>query len=173
MEPIDDFVCTHIGEFDGKKLVSADRADLKLPDLRDKEEKEAEDKTHLESPVADSLTKWMKEVLGDKVKEVIVSSRLEDSPAIVVNPDGMFTSSMERVMRATNQEHIIRGKNLEINTSHPLIMGLADMRVDDEAFAKNVVGQIFDNAMIQAGLMIEPRSMVERSYQILERAIKK
>lgn len=173
MEPIDDFVFTHIGEFEGKKLISADRADLKLPDLRDKDEKDTEPTENLDQPVADSLTKWMKEVLGEKVKDVVVSSRLEESPAIIVNPDGMFTSSMERVMRATNQEQIIRGKNLEINAGHHLIMGLADMRLEDEGFAKNLVEQIFDNAMIQAGLMIEPRSMVERSYEIMERALKK
>ena len=173
MEPIDDFVFTHLGEFDGKKLISADRADLRLPDLSDTKEKDADDAEKLEKPVADSLTKWMKEVLGEKVKDVVVSSRLEESPAIIVNPDGMFTSSMERVMRASNQEHIISGKNLEINTSHHLIMGLADMRVEDENFAKNLIEQLFDNAMIQAGLMIEPRSMVERSYEIMERALKK
>ncbi len=173
MEPIDDFVLTHIGEFDGKKLVSADRADLKLPDLRDKEEKDSEDTKHLDKPVADSLTKWMKEVLGEKVKDVLISNRLEESPAIVVNPSGMFTSSMERVMRATSQDHMITGKNLEINTGHQLIMGLADMRLEDEDFAKNLAEQIFDNAMIQAGLMIEPRSMVERSYEIMKRALKK
>lgn len=173
MEPIDDFVFTHMGQFDGKKLVSADRADLKLPDLRDKDEKETAPTDHLDTPVADSLTKWMEEVLGEKVKAVLVSSRLEESPAIIVNPDGMFTSSMERVMRATNQEQIISGKNLEINTGHHLIIGLADMRLEDEDFAKNLVEQLFDNAMIQAGLMIEPRSMVERSYEIMERALKK
>jgi len=173
MEPIDDFVFTHLGEFDGKKLISADRADLRLPDLSDKKEKYAADTEKLENPVAHSLTKWMKEVIGEKVKDVVVSSRLEESPAIIVNPDGMFTSSMERVMRATNQEHIISGKNLEINTGHHLIKGLADMRVEDENFAKNLIEQLFDNAMIQAGLMIEPRSMVERSYEIMERALKK
>lgn len=173
LEPIDDFVFSHLGEFDGKKLVSADRADLKLPDLRDTTEKDQEESKaeELDKAVADSLTKWMKEVLGDKVKEVSLSKRLVDSPAIIVNPDGFFTSSMERVMRATNQEHSIGSKNLEINGSHPLIRGLADMRIQDEEFAKNVVEQIYDNAMILAGLMIEPRSMVERSYEILGRAL--
>ena len=115
----------------------------------------------------------MKDVLGDKVKEVAISKRLVDSPAMIVNPDGFFTSSMERVMRATNVEHRIGSKNLEINTAHPLIKGLADMRVADEEFARTIVKQIYDNAMIQAGLMIEPRDMVERSYQILERAVQK
>ncbi|MBI4793557.1 MAG: molecular chaperone HtpG [Deltaproteobacteria bacterium] len=175
MEPIDDFVFSHLHEYEGKKLVSADRADLKLPEKTgdDKGEKEDAPAVKLDEPIAQTLTKWMKDVLADKVKEVTISARLVDSPAMIVNPDGFFTSSMERVMRATNQEHKIGNKNLEINTAHPLIKGLAELRVADEPFARTVVSQIFDNAMIQAGLMIEPRDMVERSYRILERAVTK
>ena len=175
MEPIDDFVFSHLHEYEGKKLVSADRADLKLPEKtgEDKGEKEAAPAVKLDEPIAQTLTKWMKDVLADKVKEVTISARLVDSPAMIVNPDGFFTSSMERVMRATNQEHKIGSKNLEINTAHQLIKGLAELRVADEPFARTVVCQIYDNAMIQAGLMIEPRDMVERSYRILERAVAK
>ena len=175
MEPIDDFVFSHLHEYEGKKLVSADRADLKLPEKtgEDKGEKEAAPAVKLDEPIAQTLTKWMKDVLADKVKEVTISARLVDSPAMIVNPDGFFTSSMERVMRATNQEHKIGSKNLEINTAHQLIKGLAELRVADEPFARTVVSQIYDNAMIQAGLMIEPRDMVERSYRILERAVAK
>ncbi len=175
MEPIDDFVFTHLNEFEGKKLVSADRADLKLPETTGGEEKEekGEAGAKLDEPIAQTLIKWMKDVLGERVKEVAVSKRLVDSPAMIVNPDGFFTSSMERVMRATNQDHKIGNKNLEINSAHPLIKGLADLRVADEEFARSIVEQIYDNAMIQAGLMIEPRNMVERTYKILERAVKK
>lgn len=170
MEPIDDFVFSHLGEFDGKKLVSADRADLELP-KEEEQTKEDNQEEALDSAVADSLIKWMKETLGDKVKEVIASHRLVNSPAIIVNPDGIFTSSMERIMNATNQEHQISSKNMEINTSHPLIKNLATMRTKDESFASHVVEQLHDNAMIQAGLMVEPRTMVERSYEIMQRAL--
>lgn len=169
MEPIDDFVFSHMGEFDSKKMVSADRADIELP----KDEKEdTKTKDKLDSAVADTLIKWMKDSLGDKVKEVIASNRLVDSPAIIVNPDSMFTSSMERIMSATNQDHQASVKNLEINISHELIKGLADMRTKDADFAKAVAEQIYDNALIQAGLMVEPRNMVDRSYEILTRALK-
>lgn len=172
MEPIDDFVFSHLGEFDSKKLVSADRADIDLPEASETDKAEEADKEpELEAAVADSLLKWMKEILGDKVKDVVASKRLVDSPAIIVNPDGVFTSSMERILKATNQEHQISSKNMEINTQHGLIKGLADMRTKDEEFARSIVEQIYDNAMIQAGLLIEPRSMVERNYKILERAL--
>ena len=172
MDPIDDFVFSHLGEFDGKKLLSADRADLDLPEEKDKDGEDA--KENLDKNIASSLTKWMKETLGEKVKEVNESKRLVDSPAIIVNPDGFMTSSMERIMKASSQDgpQSFGSKNLEINIGHQLIKDLADLRVKDEAYAKQIVGQIHDNAMIQAGLMVEPRDMVERSYQILAKAVK-
>jgi molecular chaperone HtpG len=178
LEPIDDFVMNHLGEFDGKKLVSADRGDLDLSEIKSTaEEKVKNAEPGLETEVVESLTKWIKDVLGKRVKEVIASQRLVDSPAIVVNPDGFMTSTMERVMQAAQLEKgeaipDASNKNLEINTGHPLIKQLSILRGTDEEFAKNVVQQIFDNALIQAGLMVDPRQMVERSYKILERATK-
>ena len=178
LEPIDDFVMNHLGEFDGKKLISADRGDLDLSAIKSTGDEEEKDKeSSLEPEVVKSLTGWIKETLGDRVKEVIASSRLVESPAIVVNPDGYMTSTMERVMQAARLEkgesfQETGAKNLEINTDHPLIKQLSIMRGTDEDFAKNVTEQIFDNALIQAGLMVDPRKMVERNYKILERATK-
>ena len=170
-EPIDDFVFSHLGEFDGKKLVSADRADLKLPG--EAEDKQEEDKDQLDKTLAGSLTKWMKEVLAERVKEVGESKRLVGSPAIIVNPDSYMTASMERIMRAQNPDgpKDFGAKNLEINTGHPLIKGLVELRVKDETLARLIAEQIYDNAMIQAGLIVDPRAMVERNYQILAKAV--
>jgi TNF receptor-associated protein 1 len=178
LEPIDDFVMNHLGEFDGKKLVSADRADLDLSTIKSTEEgEEQEVESAMEPEVVKSLTKWIKDALGERVKEVIVSKRLVDSPAIIVNPDGYMTSTMERVMQAARLEkgeplQELGNKNLEINPKHPLIRQVSLLRGTDEEFARNVIEQIFDNALIQAGLMVDPRKMVERSYAILERATK-
>ena len=169
---------SHLGEFDGKKLVSADRGDLDLSEIKTSAEEEKKDaEEQLETEVVESLTKWIKDSLGERVKDVVASSRLVDSPAIVVNPDGYMTSTMERVMQAAQMEKgeavaDVSNKNLEINTAHPLIKQLSMLRGTDEDFAKSVVQQIFDNALIQAGLMVDPRKMVERSYKILERATK-
>jgi molecular chaperone HtpG len=179
LEPIDDFALSHLGEFDGKKLVSADRADLELPEIAG-EEKEAEEagakREGLSEERLKSLTAWMREVLGERVKEVHVSKRLEDSPALIVNAGGFMTSSMERVMRAARHDSgfaQFAGKNLEINPRHELIKSLDKLREDDREFAASVVEQIHDNAMIQAGLTVEPQAMVERGYKILERAVRK
>ncbi|MEW6429390.1 MAG: molecular chaperone HtpG [Thermodesulfobacteriota bacterium] len=167
LEPVDDFVFSHLNEFDGKKLVSADRADLALP-----EGKEEEKKDTLESARVTTLTSWMKVVFGERVKEVKESHRLVDSPAMVVNPDGFMTSSMERVMRAAHKDSpLATAKNLEINTGHPLIKGLAELKEKDEPFARAVAEQILDNALLQAGLAVETRQMVERTYRILEKTV--
>lgn len=173
LEPIDDFVLSHLGEYEGKKLVSADRSDLTLPENEASDDAGEETaKDALASEIQDSLCKWMKEILADKVKDVKPSSRLVDSPAMIVNVDGMMTSSMERIMMAQGapEEHLAMGgkKDMEINPANPLIKKLADLRVKNETFARDVVEQIFDNAMIQAGLLVDPQQMVNRNYRILE-----
>ncbi|PID76769.1 MAG: molecular chaperone HtpG [Deltaproteobacteria bacterium] len=173
LEPIDDFVLSHLGEFDGKKLVSADRADLKLP--KNNEEKTDEDQA--EAPdKPDELLGWMKETLGDKVAQVIKSRRLVDAPAMIVNQDGYMTSTMERVLAASRQDGIMGGekskKNLEVNLTNPLILHLAELKDHDADFAAEALWQIYDNAMLQAGLSVDPLEMVKRNYRILSRAVK-
>ncbi|MDF1578694.1 MAG: molecular chaperone HtpG [Desulfobulbales bacterium] len=178
LEPIDDFALSHLGEFAGKQLVSADRGDLELPESDAGEEAaQKEEQTEgLSDERRQGLTAWMQEVLGDRIKEVHVSKRLEDSPALIVNAGGFMTSSMERVMRAARHDSgfaQFADKNLEINPRHELIKNLDKLREDDREFAVAVAEQIHDNAMIQAGLSVEPRAMVERSYRILQRLVKK
>ena len=176
MEPIDDFVLSHLAEFDGKKLVSADRADLSLKGgdvSADDEEKEGTDK--LDEKKISELVSWLKTTLAEKVADVSVSKRLVDLPAMIVNPDGYMTSSMERVMAAGRFEKggmlEISKKNLEINGASSLISRLAELVASDEEFAKEVAWQIYDNAMIQAGLNVDPLTMVERNYRILNKAV--
>ncbi len=177
LEPIDDFVLNHLGEFDGKKLVSADRADLSLPKGTEEkaDEEQGETETKMDKESSDSLISWLKVVLGEKVGDVIESKRLVDSPAMIVNPDGFMTSTMERVLSASRKEKGLMGesskKNLEINLSNPLIAKLSELQKKDVDFAKQVADQIYDNAMIQAGLIIDPLEMVERNYRILQRAV--
>ncbi len=175
LEPIDDFVLNHLGEYNGKKLVSADRADLSLPETTEApgEPEAKESGEPLASAVLTSLCRWMKEVLGDRIQEVKSSSRLVDSPAMIVNVDGYMTSSMERILKASGQTEAFgmgSKKDMEINGASPLIKKLAALRESDAEFARDVVEQLYDNAMIQAGLLVDPMVMVRRNYRILERA---
>ncbi len=176
MEPIDDFVLNHLGEFDGKKLVSADRADLDLSKSGDKDvDTDADNAEKLSDDASDDLLGWLKKSLDEKVADVLESKRLVDSPAMIVNPDGYMTSSMERVMAASRMEKGMMPenskKNLEINMASPLIKQLAALVKSDEAFAGDIAAQIYDNAMIQAGLVVDPMVMVERNYKILNKAV--
>ncbi|NQS76264.1 MAG: molecular chaperone HtpG [Peptococcaceae bacterium] len=166
-EPIDDFIFSNLGEYEEKKFVSADRAGLELPDLEEKAGEEP-----LDSEKTGALTTWLKEALGDQVSEVKVSKRLVESPAIILNLNPMITSSMERVMQVANQDiSHMGGKALEINTRHKLIKKLDTLREKDPKFARTVAEQIFDHALIAAGLVVNPLDMVERVNQILEKAL--
>ena len=175
-EPIDDFVLSHLAEYEGKKFVSADRADLSLEDKSEsKEEEQEKSAQQLDDKKSEELISWLKKTLNEKVADVSISSRLVESPAMIVNPDGYMTSSMERVMAVGRMEKGLTGeiskKNLEINTANTLICRLAELIDSDEMFAAEVALQIYDNAMIQAGLSVDPQEMVERNYRILQKAV--
>ncbi len=172
-EPIDDFVMMNLGEYDGRKLVSADAADIELPDAPEDEAKD-DRKEHISGAELASFTTWMKETIGDTVKEVRESKRLTDRPAMIVNPDSTVTTTMKRVMKAAGQDFGGPGeKILEINTSHPLIVTLKKLRDGsaDKGFLQLCARQIHDNALAEAGLLDNPRTMVDRVYDIMERAL--
>lgn len=100
------------------------------------------------------------------------STRLVHSPAIVLNLDGMMTSSMQRVMQAVNKDLGSLGqKVLELNPRHNLIKRLSSLQEADPNLARNIAEQVFDNARLSAGLVVEPRAMVERIYRIMEQAL--
>ncbi len=176
LEPIDDFVLSHLGEYDGKKLVSADRADLKMPDssVEKNDEKKEEKENALDKAQLALLISWMKEKLAGRVEDVISSKRLVDSPAMIVNADGYLTSSMERVLQATRPEEMQGSagkKNLEINPTSPLLAKLAGLKDKDQILAGDMLEMIYDSAMIQAGLMVDSQEMVSRNYRILEQLV--
>ncbi|MGC7873801.1 molecular chaperone HtpG [Desulfosporosinus sp. SYSU MS00001] len=165
---IDDYIFGTIGEFEGKRLVSADEANL---DLIDKEPKDRSKEALPEEQVA-FLTGWLKEVLGAKVTDVRESKRLVDSPAVVLSPYG--TNSMQRMMQLMNKDFDSVGPSvLEINAAHPMIKQLETARINEDPFARVAAEQIFENAQIAAGLILDPRGMVNRLNQIIERALAK
>lgn len=163
---IDDYIFGAIREYEGKKLSSADEADLNLGETEQQDR--SEDALSQDDVLA--LTSWLKEVLGSKVTEVRESKRLVDSPAVVFSPYG--TNSMQRMMQLVNKDLNNVGPSvLEINAAHPMIKRLDIARKNEDAFAKIAAEQIFENAQIAAGLILDPRGMVNRLNEILERAL--
>ncbi len=163
-EPIDEFVMSTLGEYKEKKIVSADSVDVGIAD------KDAGDSPEGPSEEEKSLCGWMKEVLGERVGDVRVSRRLVESPAAAFNSDSTMTQGMKRIMKNLNADAEMRSVvRLEINGNHALIKNLASMREKDGEFAAVIVEQLFDNALLAAGYMENPGSMVGRINKLLER----
>jgi molecular chaperone HtpG len=162
----DEFVLEHLREFDGKKLVGAEKADVK-------HEKEA---TGLDAETAGKLAEFVKETLGDKVGEVRVSKRLIGSPAVAVNGDSEMTTNMRRVLKAMQRDNELPPApkpDLELNPDHPLVVSLEKMRHSDADLAKEVAEQLNDQALASANLLDDPRAMLGRMTGLLEKLLSK
>lgn len=160
----EDFVLDQVGEFEGKPLKSAERADLELP------EHTMEQKDRLSDEEADALCKWLKETLGGQIGEVKVSKRLSDSPAVITTEGGM-SATMQRLLRSTNPDAPRKadgdGATLEINPGHPLARRVYTLREANGDLAKDLAEQLLDNALLGAGLLSNPQRMVARLNRLL------
>jgi molecular chaperone HtpG len=163
-ESVDEYVMNNVREFDGKKLIAADHADVKLSDLPKQSE------GALSDDEVKSLVEWLKTTLGDRVSEVKSSDRLVDSPALAVNADKFMSPHMRRMMKAMNKDGADTPLrvNLEINPRHAVIKRLAAAQTAAPEKAGLVAQQILDNALIAAGLLEDPTQMVARIYKLLE-----
>jgi len=165
-DPWDEFVMDHLREFDGKKLVAAEKADVHL-------EKPEETET-LSAETAEQLAKWFKEKLGEAINEVRVSKRLVGSPAVIIDADKFMTSSMRQMMKSLNKEGKQTEKqDLEINPSHPMIVQLEKIRQNAPELAAKVGEQIVDNARLAAGLLEDPKAMLSRLNELLQKVLEK
>jgi molecular chaperone HtpG len=163
-DTVDEYVMSTVHEFEGKQLAAADHADVKLADLP------AQAEGSLGAEDTRRLVAWLKETLGERVAEIKASDRLVDSPALALNADKLTSPHMRRMMRALNKdgaESPVR-VNLEINPRHALIKRLAVSATSAPEKARLVAEQVLDNALISAGLLDDPSSMVQRLYKILE-----
>ncbi len=162
-EPVDEYVMNNAREFDGKKLIAADHADVKLGDIPKPEGALGEEDTK-------KLTTWLKESLGDRVAAVKASDRLVDSPALAINADAFMSAHMRRMMKAMNKDgaDLPQKANLEINPRSAVIKRLFEIHTAAPDKAKLVAEQILDNALISAGMLEDATPMVARLYKLLE-----
>jgi len=162
-EAVDDYVMNNARELDGRKLIAADHADVKLSDLPRPE-------GALGEAAVQELTGWLKTTLGERVAEVKASDRLVDSPVLAVNADRFTSPHLRRVMKAMNRpgaDSPLR-VNLELNPRHAVIRRLHEMHTANPDRAKLVAEQLLDNALIGAGLLDDPSAMVARLNKLLE-----
>jgi len=95
VDPIDEYMVQQLKEYDGKKLVSVTKEGLELDESADEKKQREEEKARFEP-----LCKLMKDVLGDKVEKVVVGSRCDESPTVLVTSEYGWTANMERIMKA-------------------------------------------------------------------------
>ncbi len=163
-EPVDEYVFNNVREFDGKKFLAADHADVKLDDVPQQGEA-------LPEAEAKELAKWLQDTLGKQVAEVKTSDRLVGSPALATNADKFMTAQMRRMMKAMKKDDSADEPvkvNLEINPRHAVIKKLAALRTSDSDKAELVAEQLLDNSLIAAGLMEDPSRMLARLNKLLE-----
>jgi molecular chaperone HtpG len=167
-EPLDDYVFSSLREFDGKKLVAVTREDVKLDDSPvDSSE------APLPQDEVDALCSWLKESLGTAVTDVAGSTRLVEAPVLALTPEHAPTAQMRAMMRAMQQEVEPVRVKLEINPRHPMVKSLAAARTAQPDLAALAARQLLDNALLSAGLLEDPRDMVQRLNDILGRALSK
>jgi len=164
-EGVDEFVMNHIRTFNEKELTSADQEGLELDSVTIDKSGQA-----LSDEQGTALCAWMKELFGETVSDVKISSRLVDNPAIALSKDKIMTANMRRIMKAMNQDVPNDVPvQLEINPTHPLIVKLNQLHESKSETAAMVAEQILDNCRIAAGLMEDPQNMIRRIYSMLEK----
>jgi molecular chaperone HtpG len=133
-DTIDQWVVDSLREFDGKKLVAVDKGQLELGT----DEEKAESKKKLEAAAGEfqKLTEFIKERLKDDVSEVRLSTRLTDSACCLVADEHAMSASMERLMRAMNQDVPKQLRILELNPEHALVKRMQAMLDADPASAR-------------------------------------
>lgn len=120
----------------------------------------------------DRLLARIREILGERVKDVRVSHRLAESAAVLVSPDRGMTSSMEKFLRVMQKDDSLPVKVLEVNRDHPLLRSLLRMFKADAAdrTLTDMVECLFDACLLQDGYLKDPQALAARSNALLSQA---
>jgi len=161
IDRIDEWVVTHLPEFDGKALVSVAKGGLDLGKLENETEKQEQERDAGEFK---ELLEKIKASLGDRVKDVRVTNRLTDSPACLVADEHDVSGNLARILKSVGQSAPASVPNLEINPRHPVVLRLhhEDRKFDDWAAV------LFDEALLaEGGQLDDPATFVKRINDLM------
>merc|ERR1739845_169812 len=176
-----------LADYEGKKFVSIQKADVKLEETEEEKKKFSKVKDMYKP-----LTDWWKEKLTDltekgamkdagvKIEKVEVSKRLTESPVVVVTSQFGYSAQQEKVMKAQSfqnkdQVSMMSGrKTLEINPNHPVVVDLlSKVKADKEDKSSLDTAQVlFQTALIESGYEIaDPSALVNRVYRLMSKEL--
>ncbi|RDE85054.1 molecular chaperone HtpG [Aggregatibacter aphrophilus] len=160
---IDEWMLSYLTEFDGKSLQTITKADLDLGDLADKEENEAQKE---QDKAFDSFIERVKTLLGERVKEVRLTHRLTDTPAVVSTGNDQMTTQMAKLFAAAGQPVPEVKYTFELNPEHHLVKKVAD--IADEAEFADWVELLLEQAMLaERGSLENPAAFIKRINKLL------
>ena len=164
---IDEWLTSHLTEFDGKKLQSISKGELDLSNIgenAEEEKKEHEEKAKAAEPAVEKI----KTALGERVKDVRTTDRLTESPACLVSDSFDMSSNLERILKQAGQDVPDMKPILEINPDHELIQRLAKMRSQDKIDDFSSI--LFDQAVLAEGALPEdPAGFVRKMNALLSK----
>ncbi len=160
-ERVDEWLVANLSEFAGKTLQSVAKGSLDLGKLEDEAEKKEQDK---EVDEYKELITKMKEVLGERIKDVRVTFRLTESPACLVVDTYDMSGNLERLLKSAGQKVPNTKPILEINPHHPMVQRLKY----EEAKFSDWSNILFDQALLAEGGQLEdPAAFVKRLNDLL------
>ena len=160
---IDEWMLSYLTEFDGKALQTITKADLDLGDLADKEENEAQKE---QDKAFDSFIERVKTLLGERVKEVRLTHRLTETPAVVSTGNDQMTTQMAKLFAAAGQPVPDVKYTFELNPEHHLVKKVAD--IADEAEFADWVELLLEQAMLaERGSLENPAAFIKRINKLL------
>ena len=160
---IDEWMLSYLTEFDGKAIQTITKADLDLGDLADKEETEAQKE---QDKAFDSFIERVKTLLGERVKEVRLTHRLTDTPAVVSTGNDQMTTQMAKLFAAAGQPVPEVKYTFELNPEHHLVKKVAD--IADEAEFADWVELLLEQAMLaERGSLENPAAFIKRINKLL------
>ncbi|MBN1334792.1 MAG: molecular chaperone HtpG [Deltaproteobacteria bacterium] len=163
-DPVDEWVVLHLGEYGGKPLKSAARGEI--PGLEEPDDPIAD----LARQNAATLVEHLRTLLANDVADVRPSTRLSDSPSVLVDAEEGVGSNLSRILRAVRQEVPAIERVLEVNVEHPVVKHLARLYARKESATVDLMGRLLlDHARLVEGEIPDPGAMVDRFQALLLR----
>lgn len=160
---IDEWVISHLTEFDGKPLQSITKSDLDLGDLADKAEDETQKAQEAEFG---SFLERAKGYFGERVKNVVLTHRLTDTPAVVSTDSDEMTTQMAKLFAAMGQQAPEVKYTFELNPDHTMVKKVADIASDDEF--NEWIELLFEQALLaERGTLENPIAFIKRINKLL------